>query len=60
MALTNDDPSIVKVADFGFAQAVDSFAMLMARSFARSLFAQSATSNLYRADDARDAQLFRA
>jgi len=31
--LTKDDPLIVKVADFGLAKAVDSFAMLRVRSF---------------------------
>ena len=60
MALTNDDPSIIKVADFGLAQAIDSFTTLMACSFARSLFSQSAISNLHRADDACDAQLLHA
>ncbi len=40
--LTKDDPLIVKVADFGLAKAVDSFAMLRVRSFARYLFAQKA------------------
>ena len=60
MALTNDDPSIIKVADFGLAKAVDNFTMLMARSFVRSLFAQSAISNLHRTDDACDAQLLHA
>jgi len=40
--LTKDDPVIVKVADFGLARAVDSFAMLRVRSFARYLFAQEA------------------
>ena len=40
--LTKDDPLIVKVADFGLAKAVDSFAMLGVRSFARYLFAQKA------------------
>jgi len=40
--LTKDDPLIVRVADFGLAKAVDSFAMLRVRSFARYLFAQKA------------------